>query len=460
MKKWIQLIAMVLAVIMLAGCNLIATDQELNAKQTVLEIGDQRIAKAELFNAWANAMDEMAYMYQMYGLPFDTGSADNRQYALDQAIETVITKYVLQQKGESLNLDQFSDEDLAELDPDVQRNLDSYAWQVQTQYFADTELEGDELTDSVNAKLEEMGITREDLLESVKKTKIAERVRQVTIQDVTVTPEEVEKDYQAKVDAQKDSYGNDITAYASDMMNSQDIYFVPDGYRYVKHVLLKIDDVSGDAIGTLESELSALRTSLTNLQTSIAGLAPEDGAEQETEEEAAARAETETKLGEELAQTEADIAAKETELEAASTDAFSALLPKVQEVQAKLDLGLNFDKVIDSYGEDSGMGNEPFKTMGYPVIDGLAVYDQAFQDAAMELSQLGDISDPVKSSFGYHLIKYVGDSFESEIGLDAVSEKLSDSLLSAKQEEVYETALAQWIDETKVKRYDKRIDFM
>ncbi|MCL2544331.1 MAG: hypothetical protein FWE77_00275 [Clostridia bacterium] len=52
MKKWIQLIAMALAVVVLAGCNLIAFDEELNAQMTVLEVGGEPVTKAELFNAW------------------------------------------------------------------------------------------------------------------------------------------------------------------------------------------------------------------------------------------------------------------------------------------------------------------------------------------------------------------------------------------------------------------------
>lgn len=473
MRKWIQLIAMSLAVIMLAGCNLIATDTELDAKMTVLQVGDQIITKSELANTWSNAMNQLSYTYQLYGLQFDASSETYRQQALEQAIDSVVSYHVVQQKGKALGLDQFTEEELAALDPEVQEEMDYYASLVKSEFFADSALEGDELTEAVDAKMAELDITREKMLESVQKEKIAERVREHAIRDVVVTDEEVSADYQTKMTAQKDSYAANITAYASDLMNNQTIYYVPAGYRYVKHVLIKIDSEAQSAISALESELTTLRTTQTNLQDSLAELEPaepEAAADADatpapteaplTEEETAARAESAAQLTEQLTQTAASIAAKEAELEKAKADAFAAIQPKAQQVHGEIAQGLDFDEAIETYGEDTGMTTEPFKTQGYPVIDGLSVYDAAFQAASMALGQVGDVSEPVQSTFGYHIIKYVGDSAEHEIGLDAVSAGLNESLLTTKQDNTYNEALEQWISDTKVKRYDDRMDFI
>ena len=50
------------------------------------------------------------------------------------------------------------------------------------------------------------------------------------------------------------------------------------------------------------------------------------------------------------------------------------------------------------------------------------------------------------SSYGYYIIKYVGDSVEGPIALDEVKETISSSLLSTKQTETYNNTLQSWVD--------------
>jgi hypothetical protein len=252
-------------------------------------------------------------------------------------------------------------------------------------------------------------------------------------------------------------------------MNNTAVYYVPAGYRYVKHVLIQIDTEAQSTITALDSELTTLNTTKTNLESAL-GIVPE-GTEvdpaaatpaptaEPSAEELAAQEESDTQMRAQLEQANADIAAKQTELDAAKKEAFDAILPKVEEVQAKIALGLNFDKIIESYGEDTGMSSEPFKTQGYPVTAGMTSYDQAFQDASMALANIGDISEPVQSQFGYHIIKYVADSEEHEVGLDAVRDDIQSTLLTTKQNETYDAKVQEWIAATTVKRHDGRMDF-
>ncbi len=474
MKKWIQLIAMSLAVILLAGCNLIATDEVLNAQTTVLEINGEAVTKAELINVWSNSMEQQSYQAQIYGQSFDPMDASLRKYVLESSISAVISNKVVLQKGKELNLESFTEEELTELTSAAQSNLDYYASLVKSQFFASTALEGDALTEAINAKMTELGITLESTLDTQKDQRIAERVREETIKNVTIPAEELTAEYQAKVEEQKQTYTATPQAYADDMMNSATIYYVPAGFRYVKHVLLEFDSEASSAISTLNSELTQLRTHRTDLESSLSELepaateaAPADASatpapteEPLTEEQIAARTESINLLYEQIAQADADISTKEAALATAQDAAYAALQPKIEEVQAKIALGLNFDKVIESYGADAGMQSEPFKSTGYPVTEGMTTYDAAFQAASMALAAVGDVSEPVKSTFGCHIIKYVGDSVEGEIGEAAVSAALTESLLSTKQDETYDAELKTWIDSAKIKRYDSRMDFI
>ncbi len=69
------------------------------------------------------------------------------------------------------------------------------------------------------------------------------------------------------------------------------------------------------------------------------------------------------------------------------------------DVYKKAKSGVDFDKLIKEYGEDPGAVNSP---NGYTFKKGEMVTE--FETAAYSL-EVGEISKPVKSQFGYHIIK-------------------------------------------------------
>ena len=76
----------------------------------------------------------------------------------------------------------------------------------------------------------------------------------------------------------------------------------------------------------------------------------------------------------------------------------------------------------------------------------------SFSLAAMALEKVGDVSPKTKgASYGYYIIKYVGDAAEGPIPLDEVKESLSESLLTTKQNETYDSTLAKWVEEADFK---------
>ncbi len=77
---------------------------------------------------------------------------------------------------------------------------------------------------------------------------------------------------------------------------------------------------------------------------------------------------------------------------------------KINEAYAKLLTGADWDSVCKEYSEhgatkQNGGLLKPFSTGG--------IGSQAFEDAAYALAQEGDFSKPIKTQFGYHIIKLV-----------------------------------------------------
>ena len=103
------------------------------------------------------------------------------------------------------------------------------------------------------------------------------------------------------------------------------------------------------------------------------------------------------------------------------------------------------------------MISEPNKSRGYLVCDGLAIYEQAFQDAAMALANVGDISaEPVKTSYGYHILQYAGDVESGMVEYtDEIKESIRVTMLEEAQNAAYEAAVAQWVAAAKVETFPK-----
>jgi len=81
-------------------------------------------------------------------------------------------------------------------------------------------------------------------------------------------------------------------------------------------------------------------------------------------------------------------------------DAEQAALDKIKKIKSELDEGAGFAELAKKYSDDSGSA-EQGGDLG--TIE-KGVLDAAFEDAAMALKQ-GETSQPVRSQFGYHLIK-------------------------------------------------------
>lgn len=89
-------------------------------------------------------------------------------------------------------------------------------------------------------------------------------------------------------------------------------------------------------------------------------------------------------------------------------------LELAQTVAEEARRGVDFDELVEKYGEDPGMENN---TDGYYFTDDGSMVKE-FQDASFALDE-GDISDPVKTTHGYHVIlrlpveeQYMIDNFE------------------------------------------------
>ncbi|WP_195468730.1 peptidylprolyl isomerase [Clostridium sp. D43t1_170807_H7] len=132
---------------------------------------------------------------------------------------------------------------------------------------------------------------------------------------------------------------------------------------------------------------------------------------------------------------------------------------EAQSAKNKIDSGeATFDEIYAQYeSNNNGSGTLPVsQDLGY-VENEQEGYDTDFLAGFKTLKE-GEVSAPVKSSFGYHIIKVEGVQTEDKVTpLDDVKDSIKSTLLSEKQEEVYNSTLEEWKKDLNVKLYEDRL---
>lgn len=122
------------------------------------------------------------------------------------------------------------------------------------------------------------------------------------------------------------------------------------------------------------------------------------------------------------------------------------------EIKAKIDAGEDFESLLAEYGTDPGMQDES-NAAGYLIGEG-ASYVEEFLNAALALTSDGDVSDPVQSDYGWHIIKRVSTEEAHEIPYEDVKESFDVYEQALYQQEYYANIVSGWVaDSTLVTKY-------
>ncbi|MCL9802200.1 SurA N-terminal domain-containing protein [Pseudomonas sp. rhizo66] len=114
---------------------------------------------------------------------------------------------------------------------------------------------------------------------------------------------------------------------------------------------------------------------------------------------------------------------------------------KIDEVQARLAKGEKFEALAKEFSQDPGSANNG-GDLGYA---GPGVYDPAFEKALYSLSK-DQVSEPVRTDFGYHLIKLLGVEAPEVPTLASLKDKLTRELKAAQVEQRFVEATKQLED--------------
>lgn len=366
----------------------------------LLTVNGDTITKADVIALY----DQMMQQYAAYGMDFT--KAENQQALLAHVMSIKLQETLLLQKAAELKLDQLTEEELAALNERVQGEYDK-TFETYKGYFAAEGKTDEDVKAEVVKYLEENGFSMEKLVENAKKSQAITKVFEHATQGVEVAEKDVKAAYDQKVEAAKAGYAQTPGQFTTDISGGAPVYYTPEGCRTVKHILVKFDKAA---------ELQSLRAELEGLK-----------------EGDSARAEKQAKIDELM----------------------KDIQPKLDEIRQKIDAGEDFQALIDAYGEDGGMKNGPTAETGYYMNAGTTTYMPEFTEGGMALEKVGDVSEPVLTSYGFHIIRYNSDVPSGATPYEQVKGALTKTLTDEALKEAFTKTVSEWAAAAKIENHLK-----
>lgn len=226
---------------------------------------------------------------------------------------------------------------------------------------------------------------------------------------VSVSEGELRTAYDERCAAQKAVYTQSPAQFERAMLENEIVCFIPDGARRIRHILILADADDQAAL----SELFAQKTD-----------------------------------------------ANAAEIDAQISALAAPLLERADRLRERLDAGESFAALMAEYRDDPRIRPSPFTggEYGYVAQSG-CVWDDALRAAALALTEAGDVSAPVVTPLGVHLIQYAGDMAAGAVDFESVRIRLEEELTAQAKERAYEARISALFDMADIVWYDDRLSY-
>lgn len=340
-------------------------------------------------DAWEKYSETMQ-IYLEFG--WDESAADPALIA-QQVLEDMVQDAVLRDKAAELGLIQPTADRLAELQAEAEA-----AFETQVSYYTDF-YRSEGMTDAeaqaaAADALREDGITPESILEALVGQQWRDALYDHVCAGLVIDETHILSYAQDLADSQAREFAENPFYFDYLYMNDDLIAYYPEGLRYIKHILIGFDAEQAQAYQDVVG----------------------DGT-----------------------QAEADPAALDA--------VYAPLAERVAKVERLLSEGADFGELMRTCGADDFMLYEPYSTLGYIVQPGSELFVAEFVDACFALEAVGDISAPVRTPGGIHLILYAGDVPAGPVALESIAEAVAAEAQEQLLNDAFDAQVALWMEE-------------
>lgn len=432
MRKWCALLlSLVMMTVLLTACG--ETDPEKIAATVLAEVNGEQITKGEAQRVYDFVLKQTVTSYAQNGQVIDPTAKDVVSQIKTTVLNILVETRALDQKLTELG-NGFTDEDRAAMKTTAQEEYEATVADY-VQSMGTTEEEA-------RVALDNMGYSVDAFEFSDYTYELETRLRPYAVEGITLDDSEIQAQYDTLVAEAQNLYASNPSQFVTDMNNGATVYAHPEGFRFVKNLVIAFDEETETKLNEKYSEGMMAELNRYSAQMSLS-------TNQElTDEE---RLDLEAKVG----QYTEDVAAAQLGMDTIIQEGHEAVRPQAEEVLAKAkEEGVDFDALMTEYSADNPTGSPAER--GYVVGEGVTNYVDPFTEGAMALETIGDVSDLIESDYGFHILKYVGDIPGGAVPLELVRDAVIELTQQAKEEEQFSETLGKWINDAKVKTWINR----
>jgi len=328
----------------------------------------------------------------------DAPGEEEKQARLQATVDSFVGLGVIENKLAEAGKNDFTDAELETLNQTARSKYEEL-WQLLYQQMQQGDADVSE--ENVTAQLEDMGYTFDAIYDEIMLQTRQNRAIELFCQDVVLTQAQVDAYYEEQfVAPDREDYENDIDRYDQEiLMNNNEAFFTPEGYRYIRQIVLDFPQEALDATASDKVRFNRAAQAMTVALQRLTLAATE--ASDWSDELAAAKA-----AYDEAAKALED--ARSDYIDALEAATLPLVLDHAAEVETQFAAGIDFKTLVSRFSTDRTERN--VSGDGYPFHPDSKQWPEAFRAAAAALEKPGDISGPVVTEQGVHIICYDADA--------------------------------------------------
>lgn len=387
--------------------------------------------------AYENYLDNLTAYYAYYG--YDVATPENAAELRRMSLGTLVQLALMDQKISEMGVTLTDAERAAAEEEgralwveDVGNSLTFYGVTASS-----SESERAAAMVQALAELEALGYTEESYIADAVSNALYIKLENLMVEGAAVREGEVEALYADLVEADRLRYADNAAEYESTLQLNNfalmygmteyytDVWYIPEGYRNVVHILLPVDDALLDSWGDLQATWEEQQNVL------------EEGG---------------SITGEVITA---------QEVENAALAALATVQGQVDEITGRIAAGESFTDLIPLYTADAEMDEPAEIAAGWQVHMDSIFCPIGYRDAAFSLAVPGAVSAPFVSDEGVYLVCYVSNAEGGPVPLtQELHQALHAQLLLEAEAAQYQSTMDAWMAEADIVYSEEALVFM
>lgn len=323
----------------------------------------------------------------------ETLTEERKQEILQQTEEHFISLGVIENKLRELGKNDFTEDEM-----DILRGQAAFQYeQTWQQIYQDAKSYSDDITqEEITSWMTSKGYTPEAFLRELLVSERESRILDLYCSDVTVTDEEAETYYREQfLDPDRERYGQNVPLYEEEILvPGRTAFFTPEGYRYIKNILLAYPAEIAEALSAIEVEG---KKALTAAQKAYDKLA-----------QAAATGQDQTELKAAYDKKMEAVAELEDKYRAKEKEAVPLMADTIASIREQLAAGISIETLLKQYSLDQQQtGTDKPGALYHPESE---LWPQEAHEVIDAVTEVGGLSEPYCDQMGVHLVYYAGNA--------------------------------------------------